>query len=126
MPRETRALDKLWHEIIEEKNHHIIVAEENGQIISSCVCVVVPNLTHGQRPYASIENVITDKAHRRKGLATACLNYAKEIACKKNCYKLMLLTGAKTKGTLSFYESAGFNRKDKTAFVQWLDIGPQE
>ena len=50
MPRETPALKKLWHEILEEKNHHIIVADENGQIISSCVCVIVPNLTHEQRP----------------------------------------------------------------------------
>ena len=126
MPRETPALKKLWHEILEEKNHHIIVADENGQIISSCVCVIVPNLTHEQRPYALIENVITDKARRRKGLATVCLNYAKTIARKNNCYKLMLLTGAKTEGAMRFYEAAGFNKKDKTAFVQWLDKGPQK
>jgi len=33
---------------------------------------------------------------------------------------MMLLTGAKDERTLRFYESAGFNREDKTAFIQWL------
>ncbi len=108
----------IWKSILNDKNHHIIVAQENGSIISSCVCVIIPNLTHEQRPYALIENVITDKAHRKKGFATACLNFAKEIAQNENCCKMMLLTGSKNEDTLKFYENAGYNRKDKTAFIQ--------
>jgi GNAT superfamily N-acetyltransferase len=49
-----------------------------------------------------------------------CLNYAKELALSENCYKLMLLTGSKNESTLNFYEHAGYNRNDKTAFIQWL------
>ncbi len=110
----------IWNEILADKNHHIIVAEENGRIVSSCVCVIIPNLTRGQRPYAFIENVITDEAYRKKGYATACLNYAGDIAKGKNCYKMMLLTGSKEESTLRFYERAGYNRNDKTAFIRWL------
>ena len=110
----------LWEKIIEDKDHHIIVAEENGEIISSCVCVIIPNLTHNQRPYAFVENVVTDEKYRKKGFATKCLHYAKEIAIKENCYKIMLLTGSKRESTLNFYEEAGYNRRDKTAFIQWL------
>ncbi len=62
---------------------HVIVAEENRKIVSSCVCVIIPNLTHNQQPYAFIENVITDEKYRNKGLATQCLDYAREIAIKK-------------------------------------------
>jgi len=29
----------------EDINHHIVVKEINGKIVSSCVCVIVPNLT---------------------------------------------------------------------------------
>ncbi len=110
----------IWDRILNDENHHIIVAEENGLLVSTCVCVVIPNLTRGQRPYAIIENVITDKNYRKKGYATACLDFAKEIAKQENCYKMMLLTGAKEKGTLNFYEHAGYNKHDKTAFIQWL------
>lgn len=95
--------------------------EDNGRIVSSCVCVIIPNLTHEQRPYAFVENVVTDEMYRKKGLATKCLNYAKEIALKENCYKIMLLTGSKRESTLNFYKKAGYNSNDKTAFIQWLD-----
>ena len=64
----------IWNSILNDKNHHIIVADEGGRLVSSCVCVIIPNLTRGQRPYAFIENVITDKDHRKKGYATACLD----------------------------------------------------
>ena len=120
VPEKTKRILDIWHQILVDKNHHIIVAEENGVIVSSCVCVIVPNLTKGQRPYALIEHVITDGAHRKKGLATACLNYARGIAEKENCYKMMLMTGSKEHSTLHFYEQAGYNQKDKTAFIQWL------
>ncbi|MFC2331337.1 MAG: GNAT family N-acetyltransferase, partial [Treponema sp.] len=104
-----------------DKNHHIIVNEINGKILSSCVCVIIPNLTRDVRPYAFIENVVTNEEYRGKGYATECLNYAKEIAIKNNCYKMMLLTGTKKESTLNFYKNAGYNSEDKTAFIQWLE-----
>ena len=120
MPEKTAELLQIWDTIFQDKNHHVIVAEENGNIISSCVCVIIPNLTHSQQPYAVIENVITDEKFRKRGLATQCLHYAKEIALKENCYKMMLLTGSRKKSTLDFYKKAGYNSDDKKAFIQWI------
>lgn len=120
MPERTAEIMELWNRILNDRDHHIIVAEEDGEIAASCVCVIIPNLTHGQQPYGFVENVITDRRYRKRGLATQCLNFAKELAVRENCYKLMLLTGSKEESTLHFYEQAGYNRKDKTAFIQWL------
>lgn len=120
IPEKTAELSALWEKILADPNHHIIVAEEDGNIVSSCVCVIIPNLTHGQRPYAFAENVVTDEAYRGRGLATACLDYAKKIAESENCYKIMLLTGSKEESTLNFYRRAGYNSNDKTAFIMWL------
>ena len=119
-PEKSEQVMAVWNGILADENHHIIVAEEDGSIVSSCVCVVIPNLTRGQRPYAFIENVITDEKYRKKGLATACLNFAREIAQRENCYKMMLLTGSKKESTLDFYRKAGYNSEDKTAFIQWI------
>ena len=110
----------LWDKILRDPDYHIIVAEEDGLIVSSCVCVIVPNLTHGLRPYALIENVVTHADYRKRGLASACLDFARELARKQDCYKIMLMTGSKEEGTLRFYERAGYSRGDKTAFNQWL------
>lgn len=120
VPDDTKELRNLWNDILDDKNHHIIITEEDDKIVSSCVCVIVPNLTHNQQPYALIENVVTNEKYRGRGYATACLNYAKEIAENACCYKLMLLTGSKKESTLNFYERAGYNRNDKTAFIQWI------
>lgn len=111
----------LWSEILADKNHHVILGESAGELVSSCLLVIVPNLTHGGRPYGLIENVITDACHRNKGYATAVLQYAKAVAQGENCYKLMLMTGSKLPATLQFYERAGYNSTDKTAFIQWLE-----
>ena len=120
MPVIDTAMGKLWNDILSDENHHIVVGVLDNKIISSCVIIIVPNLTHSQRPYALIENVITHEDYRGNGYATSILNFAGEIACRENCYKIMLLTGSKKESTLDFYEKAGYNRHDKTGFIKWL------
>lgn len=120
MPEINGNLLGLWANIILDKNHRIIVAVEDNQIVSSCVLIIVPNLTRNQRSYALIENVITADSYRRQGLASACLERAKQIAQLNGCYKIMLMTGSKKDSTLNFYRKAGYNSEDKTAFIQWL------
>lgn len=108
----------VWNNILQNKDYHIVVADVDGAVVSTCTCVIIPNLTHNQRPYAVVENVVTDQNFRGKGYATSCLDFAKEIAIKNNCYKLMLMTGSKKETTLNFYRNAGYTDKTKTAFDQ--------
>ena len=122
IPEMNSHLEKAWEQILEDPNHHLIVNEIDDQIISSCVCVIIPNLTRNVRPYAFVENVVTHADHRGKGYAGECLAYAKKIAEQENCYKMMLLTGSKKPETLHFYEKAGYNSSDKTAFIQWIGM----
>jgi len=121
VPELTEHLRKTWQTILQDENHHIIVKEIDGKMVSSCVCVIIPNLTRNIRPYAFVENVVTHEDYRGKGYATECLNYARTLAEKENCYKMMLLTGSKKESTFKFYERAGYNSSDKTAFIQWLE-----
>jgi len=120
VPEDSEHLQNVWDEICSDENHHVIVCEVDRKIVSSCVCVIIPNLTRNVRPYAFIENVVTLVDYRGKGYATACLNYARELAVQESCYKMMLLTSSKSESTLNFYKRAGYNCTDKTAFIQWL------
>ncbi len=121
IPQESDHLLHTWEQIIKDNSHHLIVNEKEGKIVSSCVCVIIPNLTRNVRPYAFVENVVTHTNFRGLGLASECLEYASEIAKENNCYKMMLLTGSKQEKTLNFYRNAGYNSSDKTAFIKWLD-----
>lgn len=120
IPERTDHLAKTWDQILHDPCHHIIVWEEDGKLVSSCVCVIIPNLTRGVRPYAFIENVVTHSDYRGRGYAGKCLEYARQIAEENNCYKMMLLTGSKSGSAVRLYEKAGYNSSDKTAFIQWL------
>lgn len=121
VPEDTGHLRNTWENIINDANYHLIVCEVDGRIVASCVCVIISNLTRNVRPYAFVENVVTHGKYRKKGYATDCLNFARKIAEKNNCYKIMLLTGSKEESTLNFYRNAGYNSSDKTAFIQWID-----
>ncbi len=115
-------LDKTWNKILSDEDYHLIVCEKDGMIVSSCTCIVVPNLTRTVRPYILIENVVTHPDYRNKGCAGSCLSYAKDIALKNNCYKMMLMTGSKDPATHRFYEKNGFSSKDKTAYALWINM----
>lgn len=122
VPQPSKHLSDTWEHIMGDENHHLIVSEIDSQIVSSCVCVIIPNLTRNVRPYAFVENVVTHTDYRGRGLASECLEFARNIAVRNNCYKMMLLTGSKNSETLEFYRRAGYNSTDKTAFIQWIGL----
>lgn len=115
------ALRRLWREMLDDSSLKILVAEQDGQLVASCVLNVLKNLTRGARPYALIENVVTHRDYRRRGLGRAVLNEAISIAKRMNCYKIMLMTGSKRQEIHQFYENVGFDRYAKTAYQIRLD-----
>ena len=84
-------------------------------LVASCTLIVIPNLTRGGKPYALIENVVTNALYRGRGYGTRILRAAVEAAWDAGCYKVMLLTGSKQPSTLKFYKDAGFEQT-KTGF----------
>jgi len=120
VPEHDDNLAKMWDRMITDPDYHIIVNEIDGKVVSSVVCIIIPNLTHNVRPFALVEYVVTHADYRGKGYATECLNYARVIARRENCYKIMLMTGSKRPETLRFYENAGYSSSDKTGFSQKL------
>ncbi len=107
----------LWKTLKQDPNQCFCGAYWNGSLAATCTLIVVPNLTRGRRPYGLIENVVTHPDFRRRGMGTAVLKYALQGAWKRNCYKVMLLTGTKEAATLRFYEQAGFQRGVKTGLA---------
>jgi GNAT superfamily N-acetyltransferase len=87
----------------------------HDELVASCTLIVIPNLTRGGKPYALIENVVTDARLRGQGYGTRILHAAAKAAWDAGCYKVMLMTGSKQPSTLKFYENAGFEQT-KTGF----------
>lgn len=111
---------RLLQEFLEDERYYLLVGEAENRVVASVTLVVVPNLTHGIRPYALIENVVTHGSYRNRGYASALIGRACEIAAEADCYKVMLMTGSKREETLRFYENCGFDGTAKTAFLKKL------
>ena len=107
--------EKLW-EKSERQGVTYFVAVDGGKIVSSLYLAVIPNLTRGGRSNGFIENVITDAEYRGRGIGKKLMELAIEYARKNNCYKAVLLSGAKRKEAHSFYEACGFDGNSKRGY----------
>jgi GNAT superfamily N-acetyltransferase len=110
-------VQRVWQSILALPHHSCYFAEREGQLLATCVMTLVPNLTRGARPYALIENVVTDSAFRKQGIATRLLQHVLQLAWDQNCYKVLLLTG--NPKNVPFYESAGFQAGSKHGLVAY-------
>lgn len=108
---------KIWETEIEgNKNIHYFGAVENGRVLSTCYCVIIPNLTRGGRSICFVENVVTHKDYRKQGLGRKVIEMAVETASRNNCFKVILQSGSGRKEAHKFYEGLGFASDTKKAF----------
>ena len=78
---------------------------------------VIPNLANGARPFGVIEHVVTLPEFRRLDLGRVVLQFALDLAWDKDCYKVILLSGAQRTEAHELYESVGFRGDVERGFV---------
>ena len=110
-------VDAIWARILRDDSHVYMGGFLGETLISACNAVVVPNLTRGARPYAVIENVVTHAEHRRTGAGTKVMRRLIDECIARGCYKIMLISSTDRDSAHVFYESLGFDKKSKQAFV---------
>lgn len=112
---------RAWDEIEENSNIQYFGAIDDGKVVSTCYAVYIPNLTRGSRGICFIENVVTDKEYRKRGLASKVIDMAIAFAKEHHCYKAILQSGTSRTEAHRFYENKGFNGTSKKAFDMRLD-----
>lgn len=114
----------VWADLLDkfekDENMYLLVAEEDGKVVSSVQMAIIESLTHNVRPFAVIENVVTHIDYRNKGYASALLEKASEIAKERRCYKVFLETGSNKESTLNFYRKNGFEIDKKHSCLKRL------
>ena len=120
IPRDDRA-EKTLSDIAGSGFVHVLVAVCGETVASTVTVSILPSLTHGLRPYAVVEHVVTHPDYRGNGIASALLKRAEETAHAQNCYKLMLITGRQEENVHHLYRGAGYSALGKTAYVKRLD-----
>jgi GNAT superfamily N-acetyltransferase len=114
-PLKDEEADKIL-EKIDQHNIKYFVAIDDGKVISSCYLAIIPNLTRNGRSNGLIENVITDKNYRKKGIGKNILDMAVKYAKEHSCYKVILQSSYSREENHIFYEKCGFDGNSKRAF----------
>lgn len=97
-----------WRQIAGQSGRTILVAECDGAVAGTVDCAVIPNLTRNARPFMLIENVVVAASVWRKGVGSALMDAALDLARETGCYKIQLLTNMRRGGAHVFYEANGF------------------
>ena len=111
----------IWKNEIEgNPNIKYFGAVKNGKVVSTCFCAIIPNLTRLGGAICFVENVVTDEAFRKQGLGKKVMDKAIEFAREKNCYKVILESGAWRTEAHQFYRNLGFDDGAKKSFLMKL------
>lgn len=106
----------VWDAAEKSNATKYFIAIDGAKIVSTCNITLILNLTRNGKPFAIIENVITDNGYRRQGIGRKVIENAIQYAKEHNCYKVVLLSSAKRTESHKFYESIGFNGNSKKGF----------
>ena len=81
-PEEEQDME-LWSSLLdkfaEDRNMYLLVAEEDGKVVSSVQMAIIESLTHNVRPFAVVENVVTHLDYRKKGMHPRCCRKRHEL-----------------------------------------------
>lgn len=97
-----------------------LVLEADGQVVGTLTLYVLANLSHGGRPFAVVENVVTDAAVRGRGLGRLLMTRAEELARQHGCYRIVLTSHRRRVDAHRFYERLGFQRSHE-GMTKYLD-----
>ena len=115
------AARSVWKNEIEgNKNIKYFGAIEDGKVVSTCFCLIIPNLTRLGSSACFVENVVTDKDHRGQGLGKKIMERAIAFARERDCYKVILESASFRKEAHQFYKNLGFDGDSKKAFIMKL------
>ena len=99
----------------------LLVLEVDGEIVGTLVLLIIPNITHQGRPYATVENVVVEERERGAGYGRQLLAFAIDEAKAAGCYKIALTSHKTRTEAHRFYESLGFESTHDAYRIQFQD-----
>ena len=85
----------------------LLVLEVEGRVAGTLTVYLLPNLSHGGRPFALVENVVVAEGWRGRGFGALLLERAVALAREAGCYKLTLTSNRRRDAAHRFYERLG-------------------
>ncbi|NYH16374.1 GNAT family N-acetyltransferase [Paraburkholderia bryophila] len=134
-PADTSALQSLYRQLVDDENVRVtaeqiqrvcddprtrlFVCGVDEGVAATVLVSLCADVMYGDQPFAVVENLVVDKAHRGKGLGQALLRHVEQFCLSQHCSKMMLLSSAGRVEAHAFFERFGFNSTAKRGFVKY-------
>jgi ribosomal protein S18 acetylase RimI-like enzyme len=107
-PLRPEAADAFWNNALAAagRDERIILGAWDGDVLAGTVTLVL-DCAQNQPHRAEIVKMMTRHSHRGRGIATALMRRAEELAVQRN-RTLLVLDTATDGGAAGFYEKQGF------------------
>ena len=111
-PGFTKELQDYIHDVWNDPEQYIIVAEQDGEICGYAI------LHHINRPenqvmleqdFLNIDEIGVDERFQRQGVAKTMISYIREFARQKGFHRIELFVWDFNKNAAELYESVGFS-----------------
>jgi GNAT superfamily N-acetyltransferase len=100
----------------------VLVAETAHKPVAVASYQLIDLLERGQ-PQCRVTALVTDREHRRRGVATALIQTIEAIARKRRCFRLEVTTRPERADALDFYAELGFSERPHR-LVKYLEEPP--
>jgi len=105
---------KMWNLFKAQTNVHALVACEGNNILSYGSIHIYRNIRGSNIGF--IEDVVTSRNHRNRGIGMKLLDALERIANENQCYKIVLQS---TKNSSAFYQKLGFSFNSGSGMVKF-------
>ena len=109
--------DSIWAQMLSRDGLTVFVAENESDIVATCMLITAPNLLRSGRQHAFLENVVTHPDLRGRGYGRAVVLAALAAAWEQDCHHVFLQSGRADPRVHRLYEACGFEPGLRTAYV---------
>ena len=99
---------QAFERIASDSNQHLVVLEDQGQLIGTLQLTFIPYLTYQGGVRAQIEAVRIHSDYRGQGLGEKLFRWAIDQAATEGAHVVQLTTDKKRPEAVRFYEKLGF------------------
>lgn len=104
----------------------LLGAKQEEKIVGSAMGIVCEELYGECKPFMVVEDVIVDKAQRRKGLGSQLMRELERRAIDRGCAYMIFVTEQNRTGAHEFYHALGYSSDAYKGFKKRFGAGEQQ
>lgn len=109
--------------LMSDPGYACYVLQDGGHVEGTLTLYILPNISHGGRPFAIVESVVVDERAQGSGYGRLLMERAEVLARSAGCYKIALTSNRKRADAHRFYSRLGYAPTHQ-GFTKYFDKEP--